>query len=130
MHRYLLIPLLLGLILTQGFHRSASVCLDQLGHCAEVGLVEEAHSCPCGEDESAPTNTCSEDCTVCHLDHSDELFVFSGTSVERPQPTQLYAPRVVEILEPSLLIEADYIFVKQDAPPKRDIEDFYGVRLL
>lgn len=130
MLRYLLLPLFLGLILTQGFHRSPSVCSDQLGHCVEVGQVEETHSCPFGEDEGTPANTCAEDCSVCHLDHSGELFVFSGTSVERPQPTQLYTPRVVELLEPNLLIEANYIFVNQDAPPGRSVEDFYGVRLL
>ncbi len=135
-NRYLLIPLFLALIVTQGFNRSASVCLDQLGHCLDASASSHVDHCPCDETESeAETeNTCSEECSVCHLDHSDELFVFSGSSsVERENSAPLYTPHVLELLEPVLRRQAVCVSARSQVPPRLSIlsvAKIYSVRLL
>lgn len=130
-HRYLLIPLFLALIASQSFNRSVSICMDQLGGCMDTSLAMQVDACPCSQHGDAESNTCSEDCPSCHLDHDGELFVYSGsTSLERMNSAPAYAPRLVKLLEPNPPVHTANVSATSAPPTALSVATIYSVRLL
>lgn len=129
---FLIIPLLLALIISQGHNLPVPVCMDQLGTCLDDSLLlEKAEHCPCGETDGATTQPCSQECPVCHLDHAGELYVYSGTGcIEREHSSPLYAARVIDRLGLCLREPSGYVSRNCAAPPRLSVAKEFAVRLL
>lgn len=94
-------------------------------------LLSEAEHCPCGEADSAATQSCSQECPFCHFDHTGELYVYSGTScIEREHPSPLYTARVIDRLGLCLREPTGYVLPNRDAPPRLSVAMEFAVRLL
>jgi hypothetical protein len=106
--------------------------MDQLGTCLDDSLLlEKLEHCPCGEADGATTQSCSQECPVCHLDHAGELYVYSGTSGnEREHPSPLYTARVIDRLGLCLRKPSGYVSLNRDAPPRLSVAKEFSVRLL
>lgn len=106
--------------------------MDQLGTCLDDSLLlEKAEHCPCGEADGATTQSCSQECPVCHLDHAGELYVYSGTScIEREHSSPLYVARVIDRLGLCLREPSGYLCFNRAAPPRLSVAKEFAVRLL
>jgi len=88
MQRLWIVPLLMALVLTQGYHSSVSTCFDQLGLCASATQTPESQHCSCdaeghGDLPSQPLAPCDDSCGACHIDHVEWEPVAIGAQIDR-----------------------------------------------